>query len=79
MIKQFILYGSEGCHLCELADEICSPIIKDGLAHIDIVSDDKLVEQYGVHIPVLKHIASTSELYWPFTAEEVEVFVTQWN
>jgi len=79
MTNKFILYGSEGCHLCELADEICAPIINDALVHVDIVTDDKLVAQYGVHIPVLKHMESASELFWPFSLEEVEAFVTQWN
>ena len=79
MTKQFVLYGSEGCHLCELAEDICNPVLGDSLDYIDIVTDSELVESYGTHIPVLKHKLSNNELYWPFTANEVEAFVRQWN
>ncbi|MFB1015446.1 MAG: glutaredoxin family protein [Alteromonadaceae bacterium] len=43
---------------------------------VDIVEDEKLVELYGVHIPVLERVIAndsreTLKLFWPFTAEQV--------
>ena len=73
----FILYSSEGCHLCEEALALCLYAIKqDNLKIIDIVDDDDLVEKYGVHIPVLEKIEQGSgqhiQLFWPFTQAQVE-------
>lgn len=73
MSALYTLYGSEGCHLCELAVDICSPLIaSEKLAMVDIVDDDKLVALYGVHIPVLARMSDDEKLFWPFTAEQVK-------
>ncbi len=81
--KQFNLYGSEGCHLCEQALAICLTVLThEQLNEIDIIEQQSvaheaksLVELYGVHIPVLealKNDASQSrKLFWPFTVEQV--------
>jgi hypothetical protein len=77
MNRHFNLYSSDGCHLCELALVICQPLIINNTLHIiDIVDDEKLVDLYGVHIPVLECVNSndsseTIKLFWPFTAEQV--------
>ena len=77
MNRHFNLYSSDGCHLCELALLICQPLITDNtLRIVDIVEDEKLVELYGVHIPVLECVIAndsreTLKLFWPFTAEQV--------
>jgi hypothetical protein len=65
------LYSSEGCHLCELAMDICQPLLKDTIKVIDIVEDDRLVELYGVHIPVLECVSSGEKLFWPFDTQQV--------
>ena len=75
----FILYSSEGCHLCEEALVVCLPYITaEQLKIVDIVDDDNLVEQYGVHIPVLEKVEQDSnlktQLFWPFTQAQVEKF-----
>ena len=79
MKVHFNLYSSEGCHLCELALAICQLLIPDEqLQIIDIVEDDKLVELYGVHIPVLECVNESEEntqLFWPFTAEQVSQLI----
>ena len=79
MKGHFNLYSSEGCHLCELALAICQLLIPDEqLQVIDIVEDDKLVELYGVHIPVLECVIENEEniqLFWPFTAEQVSQLI----
>lgn len=81
--KKFILYGSDGCHLCEQALAICLTVLAhEQLNEIDIVDQANvahetktLVELYGVHIPVLEKLDDTlgenKKLFWPFTAEQV--------
>jgi len=81
--KEFILYGSDGCHLCEQALAICLTVLsREQLGEIDIVDQPSvthetksLVELYGVHIPVLEklgdRLCESKKLFWPFTAEQV--------
>ena len=73
MSKKYTLYSSEGCHLCELALEICTPLVsQEQLNIVDIVDDEQLVALYGVHIPVLERMSDNEKLFWPFTAEQVK-------
>lgn len=69
-----ILYSTDGCHLCELAkqqlDELTLPF-----EVIDIVTDDALVEAYGVSIPVLRVQGKDQALFWPFEKEQVIEYV----
>lgn len=83
-MNKYNLYGSEGCHLCEQALEICLTVLStEQLSQIDIVEQETvaheeqtLVELYGVHIPVLEKLAQDSsnntKLFWPFTQTQVE-------
>lgn len=76
MSDQFVLYSSEGCHLCELALALCSPLMDAAqLTIIDIVDDEKLVERYGVHIPVLGRSKDGEKLFWPFDEAQVGAFL----
>jgi len=82
-MKQFNLYGSEGCHLCEQALNICLTVLSsEQLSQIDIIEQERvsheaqtLVELYGVHIPVLEKLEDDSskntKLFWPFSQEQV--------
>ncbi|GGA77616.1 thioredoxin family protein [Neiella marina] len=72
----FVLYESEGCHLCEQAKAILanSPIAQLGCELIDIAYSDELVERFGHHIPVLEHQTSQQQLFWPFD----EVRLANW-
>jgi hypothetical protein len=86
-MKEYILYGSDGCHLCEQALAICLTVLThEQLTEIDIVDEPNiahetksLVELYGVHIPVLEKLSDTSgeneKLFWPFSAEQVAQLV----
>ena len=68
----FKLYSSEGCHLCEQALELCAPHIKaSDLEVVDIVEDEKLVELYGISIPVLERCTDNKMLYWPFNEAQI--------
>jgi len=86
-MSKYNLYGSEGCHLCEQALDICLTVLSSKqLTQIDIVEQEKvaheaqtLVELYGVHIPVLERLEedsrNNSKLFWPFSQEQVSQFV----
>ncbi|WP_286272903.1 glutaredoxin family protein [Thalassotalea hakodatensis] len=80
MQAEYYLYSSEGCHLCEQALQMCNPFIANGkLSVIDIVEQEELVEQYGVHIPVLERLDNGEKLYWPFTPQQINELITEWN
>ncbi len=74
----FILYSSEGCHLCEEALALCQqatqPIL---LTVVDIVDYDDLVELYGQQIPVLQRDSNGKELFWPFDLNALNQFIEQ--
>jgi len=75
---QFKLYSSEGCHLCEQAFELCQQAdIANVVEIIDIVDDEKLVELYGISIPVLENIATAQKLFWPFTLKQITEQIEQ--
>jgi len=70
---KYILYSSEGCHLCEQAFVLCQQAnIAQQVSLVDIVDDDKLVELYGTSIPVLENIETGDKLFWPFTLNQLE-------
>ncbi|HET7833815.1 MAG TPA: glutaredoxin family protein [Gallionella sp.] len=74
MQATLVLYGTTGCHLCEEAEAILRRL---GITatYIDIADDDRLLEQYGVRIPVLKRTDNNAELGWPFDAVAVTRFL----
>lgn len=76
MQSAYILYSSEGCHLCEQALAMCLLYLSsEQITIVDIVDDESLVERYGMSIPVLKRNVDNEELYWPFTTEQIIEFI----
>lgn len=73
-----IIYGTEGCHLCEQALALVTPLISHPytITEIDISEDDVLIELYGVRIPVIQRLDNNAELSWPFDAEQFLAFIT---
>lgn len=71
------LFGTLGCHLCEVAEAELLPMVEHGLLVelIDIGESATLVDDYGLRIPVLRRIDTGAELDWPFDAEQVVVFL----
>ena len=71
------LFGTLGCHLCELAEEVLMPLVEHGLMVelIDIADSDALFEAYGLRIPVLRRVDTGAELGWPFDADQVVNFL----
>lgn len=77
-MKSIYLYSTSGCHLCEMAREIVSPLLNNHslyLEEIDIAESDALIERYGVRIPVLKSPHHLEELGWPFDATQASDFL----
>ena len=73
-MKELKFYTTQGCHLCEHAEEILAVLRKRymfALEVIDIAVEAELVERYGLSIPVLLNAATGEELYWPFNADKI--------
>lgn len=70
-MQSFILYGTVGCHLCELAEAQLSAAMAQlpqsvPIECIDIADSDALLAAYGERIPVLRRAGDGAELGWPF-------------
>ncbi len=72
------LFGTVGCHLCEVAESVLMPLVEHGLLVelVDIAEDEHLAEAYGLRIPVLRRVDNGAELDWPFDTEQVAGFLT---
>ncbi|GGP53634.1 thioredoxin family protein [Shewanella algicola] len=71
-IVPYILYHTEGCHLCEIAQSLIEQTdIK--YQHVDICDDASLAERYGISIPVL--VQDDRELFWPFDVTQLQEFI----
>ena len=48
------LFGTLGCHLCELAEAELMPLVEHGLMVelVDIADSQQLFDSYGLRIPV---------------------------
>jgi hypothetical protein len=71
------LFGTLGCHLCELAEAELMPLVEHGLMVelVDIGESQALFDAYGLRIPVWRRVDTGAELDWPFDAEQVVAFV----
>lgn len=70
------LYGTLGCHLCEDAEAWLQhffPALQ--FTKIDIASDERLVELYGLRIPTLQ--IGDSVMDWPFAQSEAQSLINQ--
>lgn len=77
MLPECQLFGTLGCHLCEMAEALLMPFVEHGLLVelVDIAEDECWVEVYGLRIPVLRRLDNNAELDWPFDAEQVVAFL----
>lgn len=72
----FELYGTDGCHLCELAEQLLAGLDQlVAVKQVDIIDDERLVEAYGTTIPVIKNTQSGIEMNWPFDAAQLANFL----
>ena len=77
MLPECQLFGTLGCHLCEIAEVEIMPLVEHGLLVelVDITDPEDLTDAYGLRIPVLRRIDTGAELDWPFDAEQVVAFL----
>ncbi|WP_339414729.1 MULTISPECIES: glutaredoxin family protein [unclassified Pseudomonas] len=77
MLPECQLFGTLGCHLCEIAEAIIMPLVEHGLLVelVDITDPEDLTEAYGLRIPVLRRVDTGAELDWPFDAQQVVAFL----
>ena len=74
MQANFILYGTQDCHLCEQAEQLCHSLAID-VEKQDIAFNNDLFATYGTRIPVIKSKSNAQELAWPFDAGQLQEFV----
>jgi hypothetical protein len=77
MSCEYQLFGTPGCHLCELAETLLLPFVEQGLLVelVDIAESEALVEDYGLRIPVLRRSDNAAELNWPFDPAQLAAFI----
>lgn len=69
-----VFFTTAGCHLCEQAALLLEELKRQHsvtVETVDIAIDEKLVELYGIRIPVVLNAATGAELGWPFQYEEL--------
>ncbi|EJM07687.1 hypothetical protein AB7M22_003601 [Pseudomonas sp. ADAK2 TE3594] len=73
------LFGTVGCHLCEVAEAMLMEFVERGLLVelVDIADDETWFEAYSLRIPVLRRVDTGAELGWPFGADEVVAFLRE--
>jgi len=74
-MKTLNLYSTLGCHLCEHAKVIITPLVEKQnyeLIEIDIADSDELMEKYQLTIPVLENVETGDIINWPFDEEAVK-------
>jgi len=55
-VARVVLYARDGCHLCDEAREVIERVRRTAaftFIEIDIETDDALVRDYGIRIPVV--------------------------
>lgn len=78
MLPECKLFGTLGCHLCEVAEAMLMPFVVEEhllVELVDISEDEALVDDYALRIPVLRRLDTRAELEWPFETEEIVAFL----
>lgn len=74
------LYGTDGCHLCELAEHLCQQLLtKKQYRYVDIIDSPELLELYRISIPVLERLTDGKTLNWPFDLQQLQEFIRGTN
>ncbi|KPW03498.1 glutaredoxin family protein [Pseudoalteromonas sp. P1-11] len=77
-MANYVLYHTDGCHLCEQAEQVLLSVLDKNskLKLIDILTDEQLIARFQLSIPVFES-KSGHHLYWPFDAQTVHEFLAQ--
>ncbi|GAB3091660.1 glutaredoxin family protein [Aestuariicella hydrocarbonica] len=81
-MKTLYLYTTLGCHLCEQAKALSWPVLEHygyRLQEVEIADDDDLMACYGVRIPVVRREGLEQDLGWPFSQEELALYLSAGN
>ena len=76
MARRFLLFQRDDCHLCDLALEVLAEARAPAFESVFIDGDQGLEERYGIRVPVFRDEAAGTELDWPFSVDQVRVFVS---
>lgn len=72
-MASFTLYHTDGCHLCEMADELLVAA-NVSFAAKDIMDSEQLIALYQTSIPVVE-AHQGEKLFWPFDAQRLAHFI----
>jgi hypothetical protein len=79
VVRRLVLYGTLGCHLCEVARTRTAPVAEAfgwRLEERDVADDDALAARYGERIPVLARGDRSGELAWPFETDAIVAYLS---
>ena len=71
--KHFLLYFTDGCHLCDDAQALLQQT-SVSYSKVDIIYDSQLVDLYGYSIPVIQS-ENGNTLNWPFDLQQLNDFI----
>jgi hypothetical protein len=78
LMQNVILYTKANCGLCDQAYRILLELTGDIPLRIDLVDitrNDRVHAKYMERIPVLARPDIDAELNWPFTAEDIKIYL----
>lgn len=83
-MTRLLLLGTEGCHLCEEAQEIIAACVAElsvqlKVESIDIAEHPEWQPDYAIRIPVLLETESRREIGWPFDHGQIAFFLQQFG
>lgn len=73
MKKHFLLYFTDGCHLCDDA-QILLQKTAVSYSKVDIIDNPQLVDLYGNSIPVIES-ENGDTVNWPFDLQQLNDFI----
>jgi Glutaredoxin-like domain (DUF836) len=79
----YYLLGTQGCHLCEIAEHLlseCRAIRPDfSIKLIDIAEHTQWQAKFDTLIPVLLHVKTNQFLNWPFNQNDIFTFLEHYH
>lgn len=79
-MKTLLLYTTDGCHLCEKAEQQLEFLRQQGVVQwqpVEISDSHALMESYGTRIPVVVETEGDREIGWPFELEQLHQWVNE--
>jgi glutaredoxin len=73
-MSQLILIGTDGCHLCELAESLLQAISSEYQVR-EIMDEPNWQARFAMKIPVIFDLNTQKYLAWPFDKEQIIDFI----